>query len=81
MIEVRKVDRDSQKVARTVVIGAGAIEISYMAGKDGKPVEIGRRNLDSQILDDQSLIISPADYRQAIRTAHAIFGGKNKRAR
>lgn len=79
MIEVKRVVRQNN-VAKEVTISTGAIEMSYVL-VDGKPKEIARISLDKQILDDQSLIISPADYRQAIRTVNAILREKRRKAR
>ena len=79
MIEVKRVVRQNN-VAKEVTISTGAIEMSYVL-VDGKPKEIARIGLDKQILDDQSLIISPADYRQAIRTVNAILREKRRKAR
>lgn len=81
MIEVRRVIRDSSKQAERVTIGAGMTEIEYILNGKGKIVECARRSLDKQILDDQSLIISPADYTQAVRTANAILQRKKVLAR
>lgn len=79
MIEVRKVDRDINKIAQRVVVGAGDVEITYVIGRCGRVIEEGR-SCHKQVLDDQSLIISPADYRQAIKTANAILREKRKKA-
>lgn len=74
MIEVKSVVRQD-RVVRQVTIGSGAVEITYIL-VDGKPKEIARINLDKQVLDDQSLVVSHADYRQAIKVAPTIFREK-----
>jgi len=79
LIEVRKVIRNDSKQAKKVTIGAGTTEIDYVLNGNGKLIEYARRSLDKQVLDDQSLIISPADYSQAVRTATAILREKRRK--
>jgi hypothetical protein len=78
LIRVEEVLREN-KVPKKVVISAGDIKISYILGKNGKIVEVGR-SCDKQVLDDQSLYVSPADYRQIIKTVFAIFGENKRKA-
>jgi len=66
-------------VAKQVTIDTGSVGITYILGQNGRPKEIGRSS-QKQVLDDQSLIISPADYRQAVRTAGAILREKPRKA-
>ena len=78
MIEIEKVDRDANKVARRVVINIGGVKIIYVIDRNDKMVEEGRR-CEKQILDDQSLIVSRADYRQAIKVASAILHKRRRK--
>ncbi len=74
-----RVDRNVNKIAQRVVIGAGDVEIIYIIGRGGRLIEEGR-SCHKQILDDQSLIVSPVDYRQAIKVANAILREKRRKA-
>lgn len=71
MIEVKNVVR-KDKVARQVTISAGNVEITYILNQNGRLREISRLS-PNQILDSESLCISPADYRQVVKTASAIL--------
>lgn len=75
MIEVINVIRKN-KQAIEVIIGIGAVEIQYILDQHGKLFEAGKRRLDCQIMDDQTLIISPADLRRAKKRAGAILREK-----
>jgi len=75
LIEVRKVVRQN-KVAKQVTLGIGCLEITYILGPTGKLQEISRLNWQAQILDQDTLYISPADYRQVIKKAAAILKEK-----
>lgn len=79
MIEVIAVKRENNKAVQAV-IGTGSVEITYILTRNGKLAEIARSSPEKQILDDQSLIVSPADYRQIIRTANAILREKRRKA-
>ena len=75
MVEVRKVVRKN-KVAKEVTLGIGCIEVTYILGASGRLQEISRLNYQAQILDRDTLYISPADYRQVIKKAAAILTEK-----
>jgi len=74
LIEITDVKRVDGR-ARQVTIDIGNVGITYVLGQNGQPREIGRSS-QSQTLDDQSLIVSLADYRQAVKTAGAILREK-----
>jgi hypothetical protein len=77
LIEVFRVDRpEPDKKAVRVVIGAGAIAIHFVL-TDGAVIEEARIKLYAgRICDDQTLWVSPADYRLARQRAVAILQEK-----
>lgn len=78
MIEVIGVKRQNG-MAKEVTVSTGSVKIIYILGQNGQPQAIGKLS-QNQVLDDQSLYISPVDYRQAVRTVAAIFKEKRKKA-
>lgn len=71
-IKVTDVKRP-EGIAVQAKISTGNVEITFIRGESGQPKEIGRMS-ENQILDDQALIVSPADYKKMIETAGAILG-------
>lgn len=71
MVTVDKVNR-VDNVAKQVTINTGSVKITFILDAKGRLLEISRSS-QSQILDNESLYISQADYRQATKTAGAIL--------
>jgi uncharacterized protein YifN (PemK superfamily) len=76
LVEVRDVARENG-VAKKVIVLSGDIEITYILGKTGRPMEVGRKS-DKQIFDNQSCWISRADYCQTLKMVSKIFSEKRK---
>jgi hypothetical protein len=79
MVYASKVVRDDSKRATRVVIDTGNVQITYILDQRGQLKEIGRSSQD-QILDDQSLIVSPVDLQKSKVMAGAILREKRRKA-